>query len=61
MTRTFKDDSVLIVQSRRDLADTHVCHAIAQAYHNAAEEDGHIGERMDVPNEDIPYRLCRKA
>jgi putative NADPH-quinone reductase len=47
--------NVLIVQGHPDANATHLCHAIAEEYQRAAEENGHNVEVITIANEDIPY------
>ncbi|MGB7242647.1 MAG: NAD(P)H-dependent oxidoreductase [Sulfitobacter sp.] len=46
---------VLILQGHPDRAQTHLCHAIADAYGAAAEQNGHSVKVVSIAAQDIPY------
>ena len=47
--------NVLIVQGHPDKQGTHLCHAIAEEYKNAAQANGHDVKVITIANEEIPY------
>jgi putative NADPH-quinone reductase len=47
--------NVLIVQGHPDTDDTHLCHAIAEEYKDAAQGNGHSIEIITIAKEEIPF------
>lgn len=47
--------NILVVLGHPDPKGPHLCHAIADAYQASAQDAGHIVERINIANEDIPY------
>ncbi|GFE65506.1 NAD(P)H-dependent oxidoreductase [Litoreibacter roseus] len=46
---------ILIIQGHPDHARTHLCHAIGDAYREAAEKSGHTVAVINIADHDIPY------
>ena len=46
---------ILILQGHPDPSETHLCHAIAESYRMAAEQNGHEVQVIRIAKEDIPY------
>lgn len=47
--------NVLILQGHPDTSKTHLCHAIADSYRTAAEQNGHHVEVITIADQDIPF------
>lgn len=45
---------ILILQGHPDPSETHLCHAIADSYRNAAEAHGHEVDVLKIADEDVP-------
>ncbi|MGB3245068.1 MAG: NAD(P)H-dependent oxidoreductase [Sulfitobacter sp.] len=46
---------ILILQGHPDPSKSHLCHAIADSYRTAAEQNGHRVHVIAVADQDIPY------
>jgi putative NADPH-quinone reductase len=46
---------ILILQGHPDPSETHLCHAIAESYRIAAEQNGHEVQVIRIAQENIPY------
>lgn len=47
--------NILIVQGHPDPIENHLCHAIADTYRAAAEDNGHSVEMITIAQQDIPF------
>jgi putative NADPH-quinone reductase len=47
--------NILIVLGHPDPDGGHLCHAIADAYQSAAQESGHLVDRIEIAHQHIPY------
>lgn len=52
---------ILIVQGHPDAAQTHLCHAIADAYRQSAEAAGHSVETITIATCDMPFLRTKEA
>lgn len=52
---------ILLIQGHPDAAQTHLCHAIADAYREGAEAAGHSVETLTIATCDIPVLRTKEA
>jgi putative NADPH-quinone reductase len=46
---------IVLIQGHPDPAPSHLCHALAEAYAEAAEAAGHAVTRIDIARLDVPF------
>lgn len=51
---------VVIIQGHPDNTESHLCHALAQAYREGAEAEGHAVDTIDVAELDFPLLRSKK-
>jgi len=52
---------IVIIQRHPDPAGKHLCHAVANAYAQGAEEAGHEVRRIDIAELEFPWLRTKEA